>query len=67
MWFNLAAAQSLPPLVKLLFNDDPVSYRDKVAALMTPAEVAKAQELARNWKPITERPLEGAVAAGERN
>jgi TPR repeat protein len=42
MWFNLAAA-----------SGDKVAgtNRDKVAARMTPAQIAEAQKLAREWKP----------------
>jgi TPR repeat protein len=42
MWFNLAAAQGFK---------DAFSARDKLAAKMTPAQIAEAQRLAREWKP----------------
>ena len=42
LWFNLAAAQG----IKKARNN-----RDVVAKEMTPAEVAEAQRLAREWKP----------------
>jgi hypothetical protein len=42
MWFNLAAAGG---------DKDAVISRDRIAAQMTPAQVAKAQKLAREWKP----------------
>jgi uncharacterized protein len=42
MWFNLAAARG---------NKDAVKGRDMVAAKMTPAQLAEAQKLAREWKP----------------
>ncbi len=47
MWFNLAAA-----------GGDKVAarHRDIVAAKMTPAQIAEAQKLAREWKPTTQRP-----------
>jgi len=42
MWFNLAAAQ----------GDDIARWnRDKVAKKMTPAQIAEAQRLAREWNP----------------
>jgi TPR repeat protein len=41
MWWNLAAASGDPFSAK---------YRDEVAALMTPAQVAEAQKLASEWK-----------------
>ncbi len=42
MWENLAAAQGDEPARKL---------RDKLAKKMTPAQLAEAQRLAREWKP----------------
>ncbi len=42
MWFNLAAAQDQISATR---------NRDTVAALMTPAQIAEAQKLARKWKP----------------
>ncbi|MSP50530.1 MAG: sel1 repeat family protein, partial [Alphaproteobacteria bacterium] len=41
-WFNLAAAKG---------NINAVKNRDIVAAKMTPAQIAEAQKLAREWKP----------------
>ncbi len=41
MWFNLAAAQGFPA----------VDNRERVIARMTPAQIAEAQKLAREWKP----------------
>jgi uncharacterized protein len=42
MWFNLAAAEG---------NEVAVFYRDDLGAKMTPAQIAEAQKLAREWKP----------------
>jgi uncharacterized protein len=42
MWFNLAAASG---------NKNAVKARNIVAAELTPAQVAEAQTLAREWKP----------------
>jgi hypothetical protein len=42
MWFNLAAARG---------HKNAVKVRDMVAARMTPAQIAEAQKLAREWKP----------------
>jgi TPR repeat protein len=42
MWFNLAAARG---------DKDSVQYRDVAAAKTTPAQIAEAQRLAREWKP----------------
>ena len=40
MWFNLAAAQG---------SADAASFRDDVAATMTPEQVAEAQRQAQEW------------------
>ena len=40
MWFNLAGAAG---------NDKAVKHRDIVAEKMTPAQIAEAQKLAREW------------------
>jgi TPR repeat protein len=42
MWFNLAAAQG---------DKGAVLARDAIAQGMTPAQIAEAQKLAREWKP----------------
>ncbi len=42
MWFNLAGAQG---------DKQAVKNRDLAAKQMTPAQVAEAQKLAREWKP----------------
>jgi TPR repeat protein len=44
MWSNLAAGYQ-----------NAVNNRDAVARLMTPAQIAEAQKLAREWKPKPER------------
>jgi hypothetical protein len=46
MWFNLAAAQSLQGAQE---------ERDKIAQLMTAAQIAEAQSLSREWRPRPER------------
>jgi uncharacterized protein len=45
-WFNLAAANSTKPD----YHNLAVLSRDKVAADVTPAQIAEAQKLAREWK-----------------
>ena len=45
-WFNLAAASSTSKPNR----DRAVEARDKLAARMTPAQLAEAQKLAREWK-----------------
>ena len=52
MWFNLATSR-LPPGTA---RDKAVENRDIAAKLMTPAQIAEAQRLAREWKPKKERP-----------
>ena len=47
MWLNLAAVNG---------DKDAVKARDMVAAHMTPAQIAKAQKLAREWRPTTMGP-----------
>jgi TPR repeat protein len=43
MWFNLAAShENMSGAVEL---------RDEIASKMTPAQIAEAQKLAREWKP----------------
>jgi TPR repeat protein len=49
MWFNLAASGLNAPE-----NDKAVKNRDRVAKRMTPAQIAEAQKLAREWKPKAE-------------
>ena len=41
-WFSLAADRG---------DEDAVQHRDQAAAKMTPAQIAEAQRLAREWKP----------------
>ena len=47
MWLNLAASK-LPPGED---RDSAVENRDNVAERMTPAQISKAQKLAREWRP----------------
>jgi hypothetical protein len=42
MWHNLSAAQG---------NANAAENRNNVAARMTPAQIAEAQRLARDWTP----------------
>ncbi len=42
LWWSLAASQG---------NKNAASNRDKVAGMMTPAQIAVAQKLAREWRP----------------
>lgn len=47
-WFNLAAGNAEDDNTR----DNAVRNRDVIAKTMTPAEVDKAQALARDWKPV---------------
>jgi TPR repeat protein len=52
MWFNLAASRhSAGP-----DYDQAVKDRDKVAAKMTPAQIAEAPKLTREWQPTAPIP-----------
>jgi uncharacterized protein len=48
-WYNLAASRL--PASEAKNRDMAVKYRDGIAAKMTPAQIAEAQRLAREWKP----------------
>ena len=48
-WFNLAASRISSSERKL--RDSSMQFRDKLALLMTPAQIAEAQRLAREWRP----------------
>ena len=45
MWFSLAAAQG---------TKGAAEWRERLAARMTPAQIAEAQKLASEWKPKRE-------------
>jgi hypothetical protein len=47
LWFNLAAAKSVGQEQRKF-----ASSRNEIAARMTPEQIAEAQRLAREWKPI---------------
>ena len=47
MWFTLSASQG---------RDGAAAFRDLIARRMTPAQIAEAQKLAREWKPNTQSP-----------
>jgi TPR repeat protein len=47
MWFNLAASRYPSGETR----DKVAKFRDKLAGHMTPAQIAEAQRLAREWKP----------------
>ena len=45
-WLNLAASRATPE-----FRDALVGERDRFSARLTPAQLAKAQQWVRQWKP----------------
>src|SRR5271166_5291069 len=47
MWFDLAASRAGDATVRQMA----VRNRDEAAAKMTPAQIAEAQRMAREWKP----------------
>ncbi len=47
MWFNLAASKSPPGEDR----DLAVENRDRVAKMLSPAQISEAKKLAREWKP----------------
>jgi TPR repeat protein len=47
MWLNLSAAQG---------REGAATFRDLIARRMTPAQIAEAQKLAREWKPTKQPP-----------
>jgi TPR repeat protein len=50
MWFNLSASRA----TEAEDRDSAAKKRDELAAKMTPAQIAEAQRLAREWKPTTQ-------------
>ncbi|MFO0997416.1 MAG: tetratricopeptide repeat protein [Alphaproteobacteria bacterium] len=50
MWLELAHARLAPGNMR----DAAGRIRDKVAAKMTPAQIAEAQRLAQEWRPVTQ-------------
>ncbi len=49
LWSNLAAAGFSAAMVDM--RNEAADNRDRIAAKMTPAQIAEAQRLAREWKP----------------
>ena len=54
-WYNLAAAGVPKEKLYADVRADLMERRDAVALKMTPAQIAEAQKLAREWKPNTGR------------
>ena len=48
-WFNLSAARASADEKDV--RDHAVKARDELASMMTPAQVAKAQRMSREWQP----------------
>lgn len=56
MWFNLAASRfptlrTMHSKVRLQSEIETAHERDKIASKLSPAQIAEAQKLAREWKP----------------
>jgi hypothetical protein len=51
-WFNLCASRSTGKT-----HEEAVLFRKRIQKTMTPAQLAKAQKLAREWKPKTWKQL----------
>jgi hypothetical protein len=54
-WYNLAAAH-VSQIPEEFFPEKVVRNRDRVAAYLTPAQLAEAQAQARTWQPKPETP-----------
>ncbi len=53
MWFNLAASQP-DKTDDTMFSDElAIRMRDGMTEQMTPADISKAQKMAREWEPST--------------
>ncbi|MGA9851037.1 MAG: tetratricopeptide repeat protein [Roseiarcus sp.] len=50
LWFNLAASRAMA--ADFATRDQALRNRDELAAKMTPAQIAEAQRMAREWKPM---------------
>ena len=61
-WFNIVGSQIPPDNFDM--RDEVVAARDKLAANMTPHEVAEAQRLAREWMGSHHRPRLHIAVAG---
>ena len=59
MWFNLAASRT--PAAEDEDRERSVRNRDRVAALLTPAQLARAQRMAREWRPSIDDPRLGPI------
>jgi hypothetical protein len=58
MWFNLAASVLSESAVSLQDwdkRDQAIGKRDLVASKMTPAQIAEAEQMTREWKPKKEK------------
>ncbi len=60
-WFDLAVSRI--PASEMEEREQTVKNRDVLAARMTPAQIAKAQKLAREWTPTKKRSREVHRAA----
>ena len=50
-WFNLSASRAPADTFEKHIRDSAAMSRDRVAGLMTPAQIAEAQKRASAWQP----------------
>jgi len=55
MWYNLAAASAGSSSAERELRDIAFNEREVIAQLMSREQIAEAQRLARNWKPVETR------------
>ncbi len=63
-WYQLAASRFTPEEASM--RERAIKSRDRVAALMTPAQIAQAQRLAREWRPASADPTAAASSPPDR-
>jgi len=59
-WYNLAVSRF--SAIETVDRDRAAEARDQVAARLTPAQIAKAQQWVRDWKPVSAIPTNVAAA-----
>ena len=62
MWLNLAAARTPDHALR----DAAIKFREQAEAKMTPAQVAEAQRMAREWVPRRNRSAGHSLTIGPR-
>ncbi len=62
MWFNLAAVN----FTSRVSRDRAIAIRDTIARKLSPAEIGRAQEMAREWQTARARKLRAYPLSGPR-